>query len=209
MAPFGRWRLPMTKKIESVAVFCGTRTGVDPAHLAAARQLGTALARAGITLVYGGGSIGLMRAVADAVLAGGGRVHGVIPDFLARIEGPHPDIDVLEVTTSMHARKLRMSELADGFITLSGGLGTLDETIEIITWRQLGLHDKPIILLDIAGWARPFLALVEAVIGAGFAAPANRGLFEVAASVPEALRLLGHAPQAQPAGRRAARMAAG
>jgi uncharacterized protein (TIGR00730 family) len=187
----------MNHKIQSVAVFCGTRIGQDPAHFAAAQQLGKGLARAGITLVYGGGGIGLMRAVADAVLAEGGHVHGVIPDFLARIEHPHPGIDRLDVTNSMHARKQRMSELADAFITLSGGLGTLDETFEIMTWRQLGLHEKPIIVLDIAGWAKPFLALVDAVIAAGFAAPESRDLFQVAADVPAALRLLGCEPNAK------------
>jgi uncharacterized protein (TIGR00730 family) len=180
----------MTKPIQSVAVFCGTRHGQSAAHFDAAQQLGAGLARAGLTLVYGGGSIGLMAAVADAALAHGGRVHGVIPDFLARSEKPHPSISVLEVTDSMHDRKRRMFSLADAFITLSGGLGTLDETIEVVTWRQLRLHDKPIIMLDVAGWAQPFVALIEAVIRQGFVTPADRGLFEVADDVDAALRLL-------------------
>jgi uncharacterized protein (TIGR00730 family) len=180
----------MTRPIRSVAVFCGTRTGHDPAHLAAARALGRGLARNGLALVYGGGSIGLMGAVADAVLAEGGTAHGVIPDFLTRLERPYAGLTTLEITESMHGRKARMFELADAFLTLSGGLGTLDETVEIVTWRQLGLHDKPIVVLDVGGWARPFIALVEAVIGMGFAAEANRRLFEVAADVPAALGLL-------------------
>jgi uncharacterized protein (TIGR00730 family) len=189
----------MPKHIRSVAVFCGTRAGADPAHAAAARQLGTALARAGITLVYGGGGIGLMGQVAEAALAGGGRVQGVIPEFLTHMERPYAALTELEVTSSMHTRKTRMFELADAFITLSGGLGTLDETVEIITWRQLGLHEKPIILLDVAGWAQPFLALIEALIEGGFVAPAHRRLFEVVAGVEEALELLRQAPSPETA----------
>lgn len=180
----------MTTSVRSVAVFCGTRTGHDPLHLAAARELGAGLARAGLTMVYGGGSLGLMGATAQAALDAGGEVHGVIPDFLARAERALPGLTRLEVVGSMHERKQRMFALSDAFVTLSGGLGTLDETVEIVTWRQLGLHDKPIVLLDIGGWARPFVALVDAVVAQGFAAPAHRGLFEIAADVPAALRLL-------------------
>ena len=180
----------MSHPIRSVAVFCGSRTGTDPVHAAAAQALGTALAAAGMTLVYGGGGVGLMEVVADAAIAGGGRVHGVIPEFLTRIERPYPAATELEITGSMHSRKTRMFELADAFIALSGGLGTIDETVEIITWRQLGLHDKPVIVLDIGGWAQPFVALVEALISAGFVAPECRRLYAVAADVPAALALL-------------------
>jgi uncharacterized protein (TIGR00730 family) len=184
----------MPQHIRSVAVFCGTRAGTDPAHLAAARALGAGLAAAGMTLIYGGGGVGLMGAVAAGTIGGGGRVHGVIPEFLTRIERPHPDLAELEVTTSMHTRKTRMFELADAFVTLSGGLGTLDETVEIITWRQLGLHDKPVIILDINGWAQPFLAVVEDMIEQGFVDPSNRRLYAIAADVPAALTLLRAAP---------------
>jgi uncharacterized protein (TIGR00730 family) len=184
----------MPQSIRSVAVFCGTRAGTDPSHLAAAQALGAALAAAGMTLVYGGGGVGLMGAVAAGTIGAGGRVHGVIPEFLTRVERPHPDLAKLEVTTSMHTRKTRMFELADAFVTLSGGLGTLDETVEIITWRQLGLHDKPIIILDINGWAQPFLAVVEDMIAQGFVDPSNRRLYAVAADVPAALGLLRAAP---------------
>ena len=180
----------MTRPIRSVAVFCGSRTGHDPRHLAAARDLGRELARAGLTLVYGGGGIGLMGAVAEAALTAGGAVHGVIPDFLTRLERSQPGLTRTEVTDSMHARKARMFALADAFVTLPGGLGTLDETIEILTWRQLGLHDKPIIILDAGGWGQPLVALIEAVIDMGFAAEAHRRLFEVARDVPAVLRLL-------------------
>ena len=189
----------MPNHIRSVAVFCGTRAGGDPAHQQAARQLGAGLARAGITLVYGGGGIGLMGAVAEAATGAGGRVRGVIPEFLTRVERPYPALTELEVTSSMHTRKTRMFELSDAFITLSGGLGTLDETVEIITWRQLGLHDKPIIILDVAGWAQPFLALIESLIGAGFVAESNRRLFTVVPGVEAALELLRTAPSPETA----------
>ncbi|MCB4820472.1 LOG family protein [Roseicella aerolata] len=184
----------MPKHIRSVAVFCGVRAGTDPVHLAAARQLGAGIAEAEMMLVYGGGGLGLMGAVAEGAIAKGGRVHGVIPEFLTRVERPFPSLAELEVTTSMHTRKTRMFELADAFITLSGGLGTLDETVEIITWRQLGLHDKPVIILDIGGWAQPFLALIEALIAQGFVPESNRRLYAVAPDVPAALRMLQAAP---------------
>nr|WP_309139530.1 TIGR00730 family Rossman fold protein [Siccirubricoccus sp. G192] len=115
------------------------------------------------------------------------------------MERPYAALTELEITSSMHTRKTRMFELADAFITLSGGLGTLDETVEIITWRQLGLHEKPIILLDVAGWAQPFLALIEALIEGGFVAPAHRRLFEVVPGVEEALELLRQAPSPETA----------
>src|SRR3954465_2598838 len=185
---------PMPQHIRSVAVFCGTRAGTDPAHLAAARALGAGLAAAGMTLIYGGGGVGLMGAVAEGTIRGGGRGHGVIPEFLTRVGRPGPNLAQLEITTSMHTRKTRMFELADAFVTLSGGLGTLDETVEIITWRQLGLHEKPIIILDINGWAQPFLALVDGMIDQGFVDASNRRLYAVAADVPAALGQLRAAP---------------
>jgi uncharacterized protein (TIGR00730 family) len=173
----------MPEPRRSVAVFCGSRPGADPAH-----------AGAGLTLVYGGGGIGLMGKVAEAAIAAGGQVHGVIPEFLTRIERVYPKITELEVTGSMHSRKTRMYELSDAFIVLSGGLGTMDELMEVLTWRQLGLHDKPIILLDIAGWARPLVALFEHLIEAGFVAADGRPLFAVAADVPAAMALLRTSP---------------
>ena len=180
--------------IQSVAVFCGARTGSDPAHAEAARKLGAAIAEVGMTLIYGGGGIGLMGEVARAAVAAGGPVRGVIPEFLTRIERRYDALTELEITGSMHARKTRMYELADAFVTLSGGLGTLDETVEVLTWRQLGLHNKPIVILDVAGWAQPFLALLDSIIEMGFAAEAHRRLVSVAAGVDEAMALLGRAP---------------
>ncbi len=185
----------MPHPLRSVAVFCGSRFGADPAHAEAARALGAGLARQGVKLVYGGGGVGLMGEVASATLAAGGQVHGIIPDFLLRAERPPPGgLTALEVVPSMHARKTRMFELSDGFIALSGGLGTLDELVEILTWRQLGLHDKPVVALDIAGWAQPFVALVEAMIAQDFVAASGRRLFQLAADVPACLEILRHAP---------------
>jgi uncharacterized protein (TIGR00730 family) len=179
-------------EISSVAVFCGSRTGADPAFAAAARMLGTGLAHAGIRLIYGGGRNGMMGLLADAVLASGGVVLGVIPDFLTKLEVAHPGVSGMVVTESMHSRKRRMAEEADAFVMMPGGIGTLDETIEIITWRQLGLHDKPIFVCDVAGSAAPFLGAVDGLIAQGFAGDELRRTFEVVAGVPALLARLTH-----------------
>jgi uncharacterized protein (TIGR00730 family) len=176
--------------IRSVAVFCGSRAGHTPAFRLAAAELGHGLARAGMQLVYGGGRVGLMGAMADATLAAGGRVVGVIPDFLQQWEVAHQGIDELIVTDSMHTRKRRMFELADAFVSFPGGLGTFDETFEMLTWRQLRLHDKPILICDVAGSAGALLALIDGAIGDGFAPPETRSFFEVARGVPALLARL-------------------
>jgi uncharacterized protein (TIGR00730 family) len=177
-------------RIHAVAVFCGSRPGNDPAYRMAAQALGHGLASFGIRLVYGGGRIGLMGVMADAALAAGGIVTGVIPEFLTRREVAHAGITEIIVTDSMHSRKQRMFEAADAFVSLPGGLGTLDETLEIITWHQLGLHCKPVLICDVAGSAAPFLATIEAAIAAEFALPAVRELYEVADGVPAVLQRL-------------------
>ncbi len=180
------------RHIHAVAVFCGSRVGDDPAYRNAAQALGRGLAEAGIELVYGGGRIGLMGIMADAALAAGGKVIGVIPEFLMRREVAHAGITDLVVTDSMHSRKQRMFEAADAFISMPGGLGTLDETIEIITWRQLGLHDKPVLICNVSGSATPFLAAIEAADSAGFVHGADRRLYEVLEGVPAVLQRLAH-----------------
>jgi hypothetical protein len=183
----------------SVAVFCGSSFGTDPAFRAAAEALGAGLARAGFRLVYGGGRVGLMGVMADAALAAGGEVLGVLPDFLRTAELAHDGLTRLEVTDSMHTRKRRMFELSDAFVSFPGGIGTLEETIEILTWRQLGLHARPILICDIAGAAAPLLGAIEGTIARGFATEALRTCYEVAEGVPALLaRLAGlrHAPQA-------------
>ena len=161
------------------------------------------MAAAGITLVYGGGRIGLMGVVADAVRAGGGRVVGVIPDFLERREVGNPYVDEMIVTRSMHERKQRMFDLSDAFVVLPGGIGTLDETIEMLTWKQLHQHTKPVILVDTEGYWRPLLALIDAVIRDGFASEWTRTLFEVVDYVEEVLpsiRRAGAPPRGSSAG---------
>jgi uncharacterized protein (TIGR00730 family) len=180
--------------IHSLAVFCGSRVGVNPAYAEAGRLLGQGLARGGIRLVYGGGRIGIMGVVADAVLEGGGTVLGVIPEFLTQMEVAHGGVNEMVVTDSMHTRKLRLYEESDAFLIMPGGLGTFDEAFEIITWRQLRLHDKPILLCDVAGWARPLVALIDHAIAQGFAAPACRQLFEVIDGVPAVLDRLKSLP---------------
>ena len=165
--------------IHSLAVFCGSRVGVDPAYAEAGRALGAGLAQAGIRLVYGGGRIGIMGVVADAVLAGGGTVFGVIPEFLTRLEVAHEGATEMVVTDSMHVRKTRLYAEADAFLIMPGGLGTFDETFEVLTWKQLGLHDKPILVCNVSGWAGPLLAMIDHAIVQGFAAPNSRTLFQV------------------------------
>ncbi len=180
--------------IRSVAVFCGSRPGGSPDFLSTAAALGRGLALSGMRLVFGGGRIGLMGAVADAALAAGGDVIGVIPEFLTRLEVAHGGLGELIVTASMHARKQRMYELSDAFVVLPGGLGTLDEAVEVITWRQLGLHDKPIVLCDVAGSAAPLVAAIETSVARGFALPAVHALFEVREGAAATLTALGAMP---------------
>lgn len=180
--------------IQSVAVFCGSQPGDNPTFAHAARTLGRGLGEAGIRLVYGGGRVGLMGALADAVLAAGGEVLGVIPEFLTKREVAHTGVSDMVVTDSMHSRKQRMFAESDAFISMPGGLGTLDETIEIITWRQLGLHDKPILLCDVAGSAGPVVGAIEGAIANGFARPEILRIFELVHGVPALLARLAELP---------------
>lgn len=167
----------MSQPIQSVCVYCGASMGKNPAHRAFAEALGKGLAERGIKLVYGGGHVGLMGAVADAVMAGGGEVHGVIPGHLHDMEVAHEGVTDLEIVSDMHTRKKRMFDLSDAFIALPGGFGTLDETFELLTWHQIGLHKRPLWLAADAGYWQPLLAMVDHQIEAGFVKPADRGLF--------------------------------
>ncbi|HTS91621.1 MAG TPA: TIGR00730 family Rossman fold protein [Stellaceae bacterium] len=173
-------------RVKRLCVYCGSSGRVAEEYREAARRTGTLLAKAGIELVYGGGRVGLMGLMADAAIAAGGRVIGIIPDFLHTREVAHPSVSELIVVSSMHERKQRMFELSDAFAILPGGLGTLDEAFECLTWRQLGLHDEPILLVDVGGYWAPLLELIDRVIEAGFARPKTRALFEVVPD-PEAL----------------------
>ncbi len=155
--------------LTSLCVFCGSQAGTDPAYAAAAAALGTDLARNGVALVFGGGRVGLMGITADAALAGGGQIIGVIPTFLKDKELAHARATEMLVVPDMHTRKKTMFERSDAFCVLAGGVGTLDEMFEIITWRQLHLHNKPIIILNTSGYWSHLVALLERMIGEGFA----------------------------------------
>jgi uncharacterized protein (TIGR00730 family) len=181
-------------KIKAVCVYCGSSSGVEPAYREAAARLGGALAERGITMVYGGGRIGLMGLAADACIEAGGTVIGIIPDFLQQREVDHPGIDELIVVGTMHARKQRMAEIADAFVVLPGGLGTLDEFFEILTWRQLGLHAKPIVLVDAAGYWQPLLALLDHLVANNFVRAEMRRLWEVAPTVESVFEILALEP---------------
>jgi uncharacterized protein (TIGR00730 family) len=158
----------MSAMLRRLCVFCGSQTGVRPEYADAARTLGQALARRGIELVYGGGHVGLMGVVADAVLDAGGKVIGVIPQALVERELAHRGLTELHVTGSMHERKALMADRADAFVALPGGFGTADEWFEILTWAQLKLHDKPVGLLDVAGFYDPLLAWIDRAVEEGF-----------------------------------------
>jgi uncharacterized protein (TIGR00730 family) len=172
-----------------ICVFCASNSGTSPAYLAAATELGTALAHHGIGLVYGGGRVGLMGAVADAVLAAGGEAIGVIPAHLVEKEIAHTGLTELVVTDSMHARKARMAQLADGFVALPGGFGTIEEVVEVLTWNQLGLIAKPVVLLDVQGFYAPLLELAAGAVDAGFLRAEHLALAQVATTVAGALAL--------------------
>jgi uncharacterized protein (TIGR00730 family) len=177
-----------------VCVFCGSNRGSSPAFAAAAEELGVALAGAGAALVYGGGAVGLMGVIADAVLGAGGVVIGVMPEALVAREIAHRRLTELRVTRSMHERKAEMAALADAFVALPGGLGTFEELCEILTWAQLGLHNKPVILLDVADYWAPFFDLLDGATAVGFLRQAHRELARRAQSVPEVLALLEYPP---------------
>ena len=162
--------------MRSICVFCGASTGRDPRYAAAAAAVGERLAQRGIRLVYGGGRLGLMGAVADAALAAGGEVVGVIPRGLVDRELAHPGLTRLEVVGTLHERKARMSELADAFTALPGGLGTLEELAEVLSWAQLDLHAKPIGLLDVGGYFEALEAFLDRAVAEGFVAARHRGL---------------------------------
>ncbi|AWN15300.1 Lysine decarboxylase family [Salinisphaera sp. LB1] len=163
-----------------ICVYCGSRDGVDARYRQAAGVLGTVLARAGIGLVYGGARVGLMGAVADAALAAGGAVLGVIPRGLADREVAHHGVSELRVVETMHQRKLAMIEAADGFIAMPGGFGTLEELFEVLTWHQIGWHDKPAGLLDVAGFYQPLIACMNHMRDQGFVGPEHVSRIAVA-----------------------------
>lgn len=160
--------------MKSICVYCGSNAGGRPAYAERAAALGQRIAREGLTLVYGGGNVGLMGIVADAVLAGGGEVVGVIPEQLLGWEVAHKGVTRLEVVANMHERKMRMFDLADAFVALPGGFGTLDEMFEMLTWRQLGIGNKPCAFLDVDDFYDPLLAMIDRMVAERFLHPDQR-----------------------------------
>jgi uncharacterized protein (TIGR00730 family) len=171
----------------SICVFCGSSFGDDPRYEAAARETGQEIARRGWTLVYGGGRVGLMGAAADAALQAGGRVVGVIPRFLYEREVGHDGLTSLEVVASLAERKLRMGELAEAFLSLPGGVGTMDELFEAWSWSQVGLQRKPSGLLNVAGYYDELVAFLDRAVEAGFVKPQHRELLAASADPGELL----------------------
>ncbi|MFH5831154.1 TIGR00730 family Rossman fold protein [Halalkalibaculum sp. DA3122] len=175
-------------KIKRVCVFCGSKTGRNPAFATQARTLGKALATNHIDLVYGGGSIGLMNVIADAVLSYGASVHGVIPEHL--MSHAHGNLTALHVTDSMHERKAMMAELSDAFIALPGGFGTFEELLETITWVQLGLHEKPVLIFNMDGYYDLLVSFIDQAVDQGFITKQQWSAIYVISTVDECLELL-------------------
>mgnify|MGYP001207580134 CR=1 FL=1 len=174
-------------KLQNICVYCGSREGNDPLYAAAGDRFGKLMAEAGVGLVYGGGSIGIMGRLARSVLAHGGRVTGVIPDFLSKFEIPLHEVTELIITQSMHERKQIMFERADAFVALPGGIGTLEETVEMLTWAQLGRHKNPIVLANIGDFWGPLIELFDHMIIADFARSNVRGIYSVVDRVEDIL----------------------
>ena len=184
--------------IGSVCVYCGSSPGIDPRHVAMATELGGVLAGAGVRLVYGGGAVGVMGALADAALAGGGSVVGVLPRGLFQREVAHGHLTEMHEVGSMHERKQLMFDLADAFVALPGGLGTLEELAEVTTWAQLGIHRKPIAVLDVSGFWTPLLDFLDQLVVEGFLPETSRQLIMQVERVEDLLPALA-AYQAPPA----------
>jgi hypothetical protein len=185
--------------LHTVCVFCASHSGADPRYAEAARSFGELLAVSGRRIVYGGGNTGLMGALADAALAAGGEIVGVMPKHLVDREVAHRGLTRLEVVDSMHQRKARLSDMADAFVALPGGLGTLEEFVEVWTWGQLGLHRKPYGLMNVAGFYTPLLAFLDHAVSEGFVRPEHRAMVRVAEDPEQLIAAIESAPPpAQP-----------
>ncbi|MGW4483548.1 LOG family protein [Amycolatopsis sp. NPDC004368] len=185
--------------LRRICVFCGSSTGLSPVYAEAATTLGKLLAQRGIGLVYGGASVGTMGAVADAALAAGGEVIGVIPEALSSVEIAHAGLTELHVVPDMHQRKAKMAALSDGFLTLPGGAGTLEELFEVWTWAQLGLHTKPIGLVDVGGYYSGLVSFADHMVTEGFLGAGYRDLLLVDADASALLdRFVDYTPSAAP-----------
>lgn len=173
--------------LSSICVYCGSSDGNEAGFVEAGARFGTILAEAGVDLIYGGASVGVMGAVARAVLAGGGKVTGVIPDFLTKVEVQLNEVTELIVTDSMHSRKWAMFERADAFVALPGGIGTLEEVVEMLTWAQLGRHSLPIVIANLDGFWDPLIELLDHIVKAGFARSSIRRIYSVVDRVEDIL----------------------
>lgn len=177
-------------KINSVTVYCGASSDVDPVYKDGTRRLGAILAQEKVRLVYGGGRVGLMGVVADAAFRNGGEVTGIIPEHIQQQEVSNTDVTELLVVDSMHTRKRMMVERSDGFVVLPGGFGTLDETFEILTWKYMGLHDKPVVFLNIKNFYAPLLSMVDHMVESGFTPFWQRNMFQVVEAPEDVLPAL-------------------
>ncbi|NND74987.1 MAG: TIGR00730 family Rossman fold protein [Ilumatobacter sp.] len=180
--------------MSNICVFCGSSSGGHDAYRDAAAAVGSAIAAAGHRLIYGGGHVGLMGVVADAVMHGGGAVTGVMTEQLVASEVAHDGLTTLEVTADMHSRKARMAELSDGVVVLPGGFGTIDETFEMLTWNQLGLVAAPVVFLDVRDYYRSLFEFIEHSLAAGFLTDAHLGLVQRATDPADAVRIAGGPP---------------
>lgn len=174
-------------ELRSLCVFCGSSPGQDVRYVEAAQALGRMLAEAGVRLVFGAGGVGIMGALSQSCLDHGGTVTGIIPEHLTKAEAALPGLTETIVVPDMHTRKRKMFERSDAFCVLPGGFGTMDETFEILTWKQLGLHDKPVVVVDVAGYWEPFLRFAESMLREGFIRPQNLELFTVVERVEDVL----------------------
>ena len=183
------------KRIQSLCVYCGSSINVDDDFKEAAKRMGKTLADNNIRLVYGGGKAGLMGIIADSVMENGGEVTGIIPTHISDREIQHKALTELHIVDSMHTRKQMMVDNSDAFLVLPGGIGTLDETCEIMTWRQLGIHDKPIIIANLKNYWTPFLSMIDNIIDQGFMRPDDKKVMSVVDTLDEVLPALEKAPQ--------------
>ena len=181
-------------RVRRVCVYCASSERCDPAFRAAARRLGELLAEAGVTVVYGGGAVGSMGALADGALEAGGEVHGIIPEFMVELEWAHTQVQVLEVVDDMHHRKARMLTEVDGVVALPGGSGTFEELLEAITWKRLGLHRVPIVVVNTQGYYNALLRALEQAVDMRFMGREDRELWTVVEEPDEVLEALGAAP---------------
>ena len=181
--------------IKSLCVYCGSSINVDDAYKVAAEQMGILLAENNIRLVYGGGKAGLMGIIADSVMKNGGEVTGIIPAHIADREIQHKGLTELQVVDTMHTRKQMMVDQSDAFLILPGGIGTLDETCEIMTWRQLGIHDKPIIIANIKDYWTPFLNMIDMVVKEGFMREDDKRIAIIVKTIEDVLPALKQAPE--------------